>query len=90
MEDEPDFSEAIKIHNEYTKNANESIIYREPNAAAQSIGINAKFLARLTGSVLIFQARRDEQVRVSPRKINIGLQLKPRNQVTAEPHYPIK
>lgn len=90
MEDEPDFSDAIEMHNEYTKNMNENIVYREPNAAAQSIGINAKFLARLTGSVLILQAKRDEEVRVPPRKTNIGLQLKPRNQVTAEPHYSIK
>lgn len=83
MEDEPDFSNAIEIHNELTKNASDKIIYRESTAAAQSIGINAKFLARLTGNVIVFMAKRerDADAQTSARKINIGLQLKPRNQV---------
>lgn len=83
MEDEPDFSNAIEIHNELTTNANNKTIYRESTAAAQSIGINAKFLARLTGNVIVFMATRERNAEVptSVRKINIGLQLKPRNQV---------
>lgn len=81
MEDEPDFSDAVECHLEYTKNASEKIIYRESAAAAQSIGISAKFLARLTGNVLVIMAKRDGEVPASPRKVNIGLQLKPRIQV---------
>lgn len=81
MEDEPDFSNAIEIHSKHTKNANGKMIYRESVAAAQSIGINAKFLARLTGNVLVFMTKRGDESQIASRKINIGLQLKPRNQV---------
>lgn len=81
MEDEPDFSDAIGIYNEHTKHANEKIVYREPMVAAQSIGIGAKSLAQLTGNVFVFMTKRGEKATKSPRKINIGLQLKPRNQV---------
>lgn len=81
MEEEPDFSDAREIHNAFIENASEKIIYRDAIAAAQSIGANSKILSRLTGNVFVFMKQRSEETQRPPRKLNIGLQLKPRVQV---------
>lgn len=81
-EKEPDFTDAIETYEKSTKDESEKIVYREAAAAAQSIGISPKVLARLTGSVIVLMAKRGDSTKSSPRKNNVGLQLKPRNRVS--------